>query len=39
MIESMREGREIATETGRLVFSTTSAFDRESASKLAKSGL
>ncbi|MCJ2082866.1 maltose alpha-D-glucosyltransferase [Methylobacterium sp. J-090] len=27
MVEGMREGRELATETGKLVFSTTSAFD------------
>jgi maltose alpha-D-glucosyltransferase/alpha-amylase len=29
VIEGMREGREIKTETGRLVFSTTSVFDPE----------
>lgn len=29
MVENMREGREIATESGKLVFSTTSAFDPE----------
>ncbi|KQP35092.1 maltose alpha-D-glucosyltransferase [Methylobacterium sp. Leaf100] len=27
MVEGMREGRELPTETGKLVFSTTSAFD------------
>ncbi|GJD30834.1 Glucosamine kinase [Methylobacterium adhaesivum] len=27
MVEGMREGRELETETGKLVFSTTSAFD------------
>ncbi|GJD93668.1 maltose alpha-D-glucosyltransferase [Methylobacterium iners] len=29
VIEAMREGREMASESGRLVFSTTSAFDPE----------
>ncbi|SFG48673.1 maltose alpha-D-glucosyltransferase [Methylobacterium gossipiicola] len=27
MVEGLRQGRELATETGKLVFSTTSAFD------------